>query len=264
MNPAPVFPSRGEAKTAFWRWMGALLIGLATPWVATAELGSRCQAAAAAEGEASRGEPTPCADGVVYDDGSTETGWGWVPSAIQGQYVQEFSGADLPTRELEKICICFLRTSVDADIDFDVVFYRDEDGRPAREPFATIPAQGLGIPQGVANATFIEVPLPGVEVPVGTFYAGPRWNPSVDRFFFVCADTTPTSPLTDLWFIDDRAEDWDSALTTEDPLFQFHRSVLIRPVASGTVPIELPLGFTATALLAVCLACAGFYLLWRP
>ena len=204
-----------------------------------------------------------CQDGVIKDDGTVETGWGWVPTAISGQYVQEFHSAEFPTRTLDRLCLCFLRTRQDADLDFELVFYRDTEGQPELEPFAVVPGQALGLPEGVAGATFVEVDLPNVEVPVGTFYVGPRWNPSVDQFFFLCADTTPTTPRTDLWFIDDRAEGWDSALTTIDPLFATHRAVMIRPVGVQGNAVDVPVGTSAAALLALLLAVAAVFLLRR-
>lgn len=205
-----------------------------------------------------------CNDGVVKDDGSVETGWGWVPTATSGQYVQEFHSAEFPTRTLDRLCLCFLRTRQDADLDFELVFYRDTEGQPEPLPFAVVPGQALGLPDGIAGATFVEVDLPEIEVPIGTFYVGPRWNPGVDQFFFLCADTTPTTPRTDLWFIDDRAEGWDSALTTIDPLFAAHRAVMIRPVSFQGNAVDVPIGNLSTSFLALLLIVAAWVALRRP
>ena len=204
---------------------------------------------------------SPCADGVVKDDGSVETGWGWVPSVIEGQYVQEFHRDEFVSPGLLEACICWLRTNNDADISFDVVLYTDVEGQPAEEPFAVVPATATDVPEGIVGA-FTKVSLAGIDLPPGTFYIGPRWDPSTDQFFFVCADTTEGNPVTDVWFIDDRAEEWSSVLETSDPLFRDHKAILVRPVVRGTVPVEVPaLPVDGLVLLALLLAIAGLY--WR-
>ncbi len=177
--------------------------------------------------------PEPlCEDGVVKDDGSLETGWGWVPTVIEGEYAQVFDSSEFPTSVVASVCVCWLRTEGDNDIDFEVVFYRavvdlEGDLRPADEPYVAVPATATGVPQGIVGA-FVEVEVPAVRIPFGEFYIGVRWNPSADRFFFVCADTTPETPRTNLFFRDDRASGWDNAFDTTDPLFLEHRAILVR------------------------------------
>ncbi len=104
-------------------------------------------------------------------------------------------------------------------------------------------------------------------MPAGTFYVGARWNAMVDQFFFVCADTTPSTPRTNLWWIDDRAEGWDNSFTTIDPIFAQHRAALIRPVAAPVAAVDgtvdVPIGANALALLVTALAAAGLIRLWR-
>lgn len=208
-----------------------------------------------------------CDEGLVKDDGTVETGWSWVPSVIRGEYVQEFNSGELPTRVIDRVCLCFLRTRDDADLDFDLVFYRQHpEGLPEALPFAVVPGQVRDLPMGVAQSRFVEVEVGGLEVPAGTFYVGPRWNASIDQFFFVCADTSPGTPRTNLWWIDDRAAGWDNAFTTIDPIFAQHRAALIRPVAvpvSGVEGVDVPVGPTGLAVLALVLAAAALLRLWR-
>ncbi len=187
-----------------------------------------------------QGDPA-CTGGVVKDDGSAETGWGWIPSVIEGQYVQEFHSGEFPTRSLETVCICWLRTLPDSDIDFEVVFYRDVDGEPAGTPFAAIPATATGVGEGVAGGTFFAVDVSGVRIPLGTFYVGARWNPSADSFFFICADTNPDTEPVNVFFIDDRADGWTSVFDSADPIFIPHRAIGVRAVASETAAIEIPI-----------------------
>ena len=85
-----------------------------------------------------------CADGVVKDDGTVETGYGFVPQARDGVYVQEFHADEFPSRFLETVCVCWLKTKRERDIEFEVVFYEAEGNVPAAEPYATVPATATG------------------------------------------------------------------------------------------------------------------------
>ncbi|MCG8458348.1 MAG: hypothetical protein MI919_18885 [Holophagales bacterium] len=203
---------------------------------------------------------SPCSDGLVRDDGTIESGYGWVPSAIFGVYAQAFLQEELPAPGVERVCVCVLRTREDDSIDFEVVFYEDADGVPALEPFAAVPASTDGVPKGL-EGKWVEVVTGGVRLPSeGPVYIGVRWNPSVDQFFFVCDDQSPETPFTDLFFIDDRAEEWDAASTTIDPIFDDHRAALIRPVPRQPTAVEVPLGPRALGALAGFLLLTG--LLW--
>ena len=87
-----------------------------------------------------------------------------------------------------------------------------------------------------------------------------RWNPSADRFFFVCADTTPEAPRVNLFFRDDRASGWDNAFETSDPIFLDHRAVLVRARSRTRSLVDVPaLGAAGLAALVILLGLAG----WR-
>ena len=200
-----------------------------------------------------------CAEGVVKDDGTVESGYGWVPSVIEGVYVQQFDSAELPERQLESACVCWLRTRPDSDIDFEVVVYRDAGGLPEMEPYAAVPARAVEVPEGVAAAgRFFDVDLAGVPIPQGVFYLGVRWNPSVDQYFFVCVDRSPSSPVVPGFYIDDRSDEWGSVLDTPDPVFTDHHAMMIRIEGVEQVPWEVPaLGPVGAAALAAALAALG-------
>jgi hypothetical protein len=198
-----------------------------------------------------------CTDGVVLDDGEPETGYGWVPSVVEGIYVQELEVADLPSRRLESVCICWMRSRADETLDFEVVIYPEVDGAPALEPAVVVPASVQGVPQAL-DGVFAEVRLPGDGVMVGSdrIYVGARWDASVDQFFFVCADHTESTPVVNGFFIDDRADEWESVLETSDPIFLSHRAMLIRVVTAAEDGFGVPAAGTAgLILLAVALAC---------
>ena len=218
------------------------------------------------------GDP-PLGDGcedaaVIKDDGIPESGFGWVPSAIFGVYAQVYEPSEFVQQAIDEVCICFLRNRNDDSIDFEVVFYADDEGQPAAEPFAAIPAFLDGVPDGAVFGPlgkFARVSTAGVRPPAtGPFYIGARWNPSVDQGFFVCDDQSPTTERVNIWFIDDRAEDWDNADETNDPIFIAHRGLFVRPVGSLATAIDVPLmDGRGLVLLAAVLLGAGLWVLRR-
>ncbi len=173
--------------------------------------------------------PAFCAGGAVKDDGSVETGYGFVPSATFGEYVQELSAAELPSRRMSRVCVCWLKTRAGADAEFEVVFYADAGGRPAEEPFAAVAGSAEGIPQSVEAAGRLwEVDVSEVTLPAGAVWVGARWNPSAARFLFLCADQSEDTPAAQVFFREDRGPRWQSVSTSRDPIFRSHRAVMVR------------------------------------
>lgn len=237
-----------------------LLLGVVRPGIAGPVL-----AAAQTELDSVPAGGDGCAGGIALDDGTLETGYGWVPSVLDGRYVQEFPARMFPDGRIDRVCICWTRTESDDRIEVDLHLYRDIGGHPALEPSAT------------AHATVGEVPLfpdgdfaaadvsaHHWQVPSDPFYVGVAWNPSVDRFFFVCADQTPTTPEVDGWFIDDRSDEWGSVLETNDPSFTNHRAMMIRATGRGENVQAIPtLGWTGALVLTLLMASAGLLRLRR-
>jgi len=180
-----------------------------------------------------------CADGVVEDDGSLESGYGWIPSAIEGRYVQEFQLAEFRSRKIEEVCVCWTRTQADDSVSFTVELFRDVQGKPSPRPEASVEAEATFVPTFPDGGFFsIDVSQADMLAPTGTFYVGVKWNPSVDQFFFVCVDQSDTTEVVDGWYIDDRADDWSSVLDSPDPIFDPHRAMMIRArAAEGTFPL---------------------------
>lgn len=190
---------------------------------ATGEPGEEPAGAEAAE---------PCAGGWIRDDGSVETGYGYVPSATFGQYVQEVSSDQLASTELSKVCVCWLRSRQDSDLDFEVVFYESRGGRPADQPYATVAANASEVPKGVPEAgRFYEVDVSGVTLPEGTSFIGVRWDPSASTFFFVCTDTSEETERVNVFSMEDRSPRWTNVIHSPDPIFRPHKAVLVRAVA---------------------------------
>ncbi len=192
-------------------------------------------------------EANECADGVVLDDGSAESGYGWVPSVIEGEYVQEFDADQFPSRRLRSVCVCWLRTRQDQTIDFEVVFYRrvedpENEGRliPAAAPYAVFPADAEVIPEGVAES-FFEVGVADLPIPIGRSYIGVRWDARTDQFFFICADQSKETEPVNVFFRDDRADgEWESVFESPDPIFDDHRALMIRPLPGPVLPVDIP------------------------
>lgn len=203
--------------------------------------------------------PAACDDGVVLDDGTYESGYGWVPGVLDGEYVQRFESALFPTRRLDAVCLCWLRTSPDATLDFELVLYRDAGGRPAAAPYAVVPASVVVAEEGIVGEYF-EVDAAAARIPAaGAFYAGARWDPTADPFFFLCADQSDATPPVEVFFRDRLAEgEWTGVFETTDPIFALHRAVGVRArpsfLTAVAVPAAAPLGLGVLAALTAAAA----------
>ncbi len=163
------------------------------------------------------------------DDGSVDTGYGYVPSAVMGVYLQRVHSDALPSRELSEVCVCWLRTRADDDLDFEVVFYEDLNGRPGDEPYAKLRSTATEVPKGVdAAGRFYPVDVSGVTLAEGTSYIGVHWNPSASTFFFVCTDTSKETDYVNVFSMEDRSPVWTNIKDSRDPIFAPHRAILLR------------------------------------
>lgn len=206
-----------------------------------------------------------CADGLVKDDGSLETGYGWVPSAVDGRYVQRFDVNEFGSRKVAEVCICWTHSRPDDEVSFKVQLYRDRAGRPARIPEASVEAVATLVPTFPDGAFYsVDVSEFDMNIPTTVFYLGVQWDPSEDEFFFVCADQSPTTPVVDGFFVDDRAEDWASVLESQDPIFADHRAMMIRAVpVEGYYALVPTMGTVGMVLLIGLIACLGAVLVSR-
>jgi hypothetical protein len=217
-----------------------------------------------ADGAIAQGAPD-CGDGVVLDDGTLESGYGWVPSVIDGRYVQEFQVEDFRSRKIEEVCVCWTRTRPDEDVDFLVQLYRDRGGRPARHPEVSVAATATMVPTFPDGAFYsIDVSRVDMRAVTNTFYIGVQWNASSDEFFFVCVDRSEATPIVDGWYIDDRAQEWTSVLDTPDPTFNDHHAMMIRArAAEGLYPLVPTLGAWGILVLVLVIASIGALVLRR-
>ncbi len=194
-----------------------------------------------------------CEDGLVLDDGTAETAYGWVPSAVWGEYVQTFPVGPLSSTRLDSVCVCWTRTRPDDTLDFEVVVYTGSQWLPGRTELFSFPASIDAVPEW-PDAAFVEVAAP-FDAPVlggGFYHIGVRWNPSADQFFFLCADQSPTDEPEGGFFRDDRSDGaWGSVLDTSDPIFADHRAMMVRVRADRVpwIPTVEPAGIVVLALL---------------
>lgn len=196
-----------------------------------------------------------CPGNVAFDDGTVESGYGWVPSVTSGIYVQELPASMAPHGALTEVCICWLRTRADDSIDFSVVIYADVDGAPSEEPVHVVPASATGVPLGIVGR-FYPVAVGLVHVPSDPFYVGVSWDASADGFFFVCNDRTPATPIVDGFFRDELSGGWTSVLESNDPIFTPHRAMMVRARGASIVDVPGP-GWAGLSVLALALATAG-------
>jgi hypothetical protein len=201
---------------------------------------------------------------VVRDDGTAEDGYGWVASAIEGVYVQTFEPEEFPSGRLDRACICWMRSRDDATIDFEVVIFGDNHGVPLMEPAVAIPATAAAVPTAL-DGRFYEVDLGGVQLGRDTFHLGVRWDPSVDQYFYLCADKSEETPVAQGFFIDDRADEWASVVGNDDPTFFGHRAMFIRAVAEpGVAAASVPtMGTMGIVVFVVLMAIVAFLILGR-
>ena len=129
-----------------------------------------------------------CSDGTIHDDNSFESGYGFFGDEERGTYVMRVDPPATPAR-LDSACVCFLRDSTDARIDFDLYVW-DSNG-PGGRPgtlLGRLPGQfAANIPNGTPRFYRYNLSSLGIVVdrPV---YIGPSWEPSQENSIYMCAD----------------------------------------------------------------------------
>lgn len=215
-----------------------LLIGCSQPVAEPVTEPTAAPVAEVAEVAAPEPEPEPaeptCAGGVAKDDGSVDAGYGFVPSAKWGLYLQEFHSDDFSSREMSEVCVCWLRNRLVESVEYDVVFFEDAGGKPADKPYASVRAWAHELPMKLVNAgRMYGVDVSGVTLAEGKSYIGVRFDPSAAEFIFVCSDKSPETEVVQAFQREDRAPGWQSLLTSKDPMFRNHKAMMIRAKAKA-------------------------------
>jgi len=144
-----------------------------------------------------------CEDGLVLDDGSAETAYGWVPSAVWGEYVQTFPINPLMSSRLDSVCVCWTRTQADDDIDFEIVVYSGSPGSPASRELFSVPTFHSGPTAPSSKSTFhprlrswARAPTTsvsgGTHRPINTSFSAPTRAPGEPPSAVSFATTGPT------------------------------------------------------------------------
>lgn len=170
-----------------------------------------------------------CKGGWIADDGSADAGYGFVPSARVGVYVQEIHSEQLPSRRLDEVCVCLYKGLARRRAEFDIVFYEEQNGRPATEPYASLPARARIEAKRFREAKhYFQVDASSIEIPEGASYIGVRWDPKEQFHLFICGDKTADTAAQKGFFTEDRAKGWTNIATSRDPMFRDHRALLVR------------------------------------
>ena len=127
--------------------------------------------------------------------------------------------------------------------DFEIVFYEEQAGRPAAEPYATVAASAQDIPfmndEEPGRFYPIEIKASSEEGAGGVMlrgdatYIGARFKPTETPRFAVCGDKSEASAPVQGFQKDDRAKGWDDLLTTRDWTYGDHKALMIRAIAKA-------------------------------
>lgn len=135
-----------------------------------------------------------CSDGTIHDDNSFESGYGFAAGQERGTFVMRVDPPATPSR-LDAVCVCFLRDSTDARIDFSLnVWNSNGPGGGPGTLLGRLPAQfAAQIPNG--SPAFFRYNLSSLGIVVnGPVFIGPSWRPDQEDSIYLCADETgPTT-----------------------------------------------------------------------
>ncbi len=186
--------------------------------------GSVVAAEAASEAERPR---EPCGE-YQRDDGTVETGFGFVPTQASGTYVQVFENRSEDPVTIREVCACFIKSRGEQEVDFDIVAYRATESGPSAIPFYVAKGQGSVAARRSADAgDFLTTPTELV-LPPGRSYVGVRWDPSANRFLHVCADSSEAVESSQVYYRDGASKGWTETTASRDPIFRNNRAIFVR------------------------------------
>jgi hypothetical protein len=157
-------------------------------WLGSGSLAAIVLACACLPAAAQGGGDATCAGGLAYDDGSFENAYGLTATAGRRAIVMRLDPQ--PGALLERVCLCWVRNTFDADLDFELVFYAadGEGGEPGTQ-LASLEATASAVPSQPPGAFFgYDVSAAEVTAPAGGLFIGAEWDAVQNRGFFLCAD----------------------------------------------------------------------------
>jgi hypothetical protein len=173
-------------------------------------------AATVATGKARAAAEASCVGGVIYDDGSYENAYR-IPFAADARFVQRFTPSVYPAT-LTHACVCWANTSA-AGMAFNFIFYRD-DG-PGGQPgslVGTLPGTVLASSLGQEIYKDVDCTDTKITIDHGSIWVGAEWNAATNFRFYICADTSPSTPQAAALKSDNAGLNW-APVQFIDPAF---------------------------------------------
>lgn len=143
-----------------------------------------------------------CIGGLVYDDNTFETGYGWNAGRGIGKFVMSLTPSSYPFT-INQVCVALTRNSSGtANFIFDIVVY-DQTG-PGGGPgnlLAAIPNQtAVNLPIWPTVAWFDFTNLTGIPaITTGSVFVGISWNPETMVGHYIAADESATTTQRPGW-----------------------------------------------------------------
>lgn len=180
-----------------------------------------------------------CAGGVDVDDNSFEDGFPVPFAGSNATMVQRLEPPFYPAR-LTKACICWRIGSAGGTLGFNVVAYAD----------GPVPGALLGTKATVSDtvldgtAHFVGVSCTELDIQLedGGLFLGVNWDQSANLDFYMCGDTTGTTPTATMFSSRNSGGSW-KAVTSDWP--QVHslgiRAEFDEVAPTGCVPTDTTL-----------------------
>jgi hypothetical protein len=137
-----------------------------------------------------------CVEGLVYDDGTFENGYGWNPGYGTGKFVMQFTPNSYPYT-INQVCLALTRLSAGtANWTFAIEVWTYTAGGPGTL-VVSIPNQvaaNVGVWPTVTWHDFTGITtIPALTS--GSYYVGISWDPVTQGSHYVGADESVTTPL---------------------------------------------------------------------
>jgi hypothetical protein len=146
-------------------------------------------------GQTADGSPM-CENGIIYDDGTWENGYGWSPNFGTGKWVMKFTPPSYPWT-MNQFCIALTRYSENAPstwtFDIEIWDTTGAGGSPGTlvHSIPNQTATGLPVWPSVQWFDFYVSGIPAFQN--GSYYIGISYTPVGERY--IGADESPTTPL---------------------------------------------------------------------
>lgn len=156
-----------------------------------------------------------CTGGSQRDDGTLEDGYR-IPFAGDARFVQHLRPESYPAI-LEQVCICWKTSQGLQSMSYNVIVY-DDDGAAGR-PGTLLggkPVAAVNIDPFVSEWQGYDCADLSVTVESGGVYVGAQWNAAAEVPYFICSDTSPSTPPAQMFQSSSGGQLW-TPVTSTDP-----------------------------------------------